>query len=47
MILIFRPFELSFTSEVKGQGWEEVEITPYSQPPELPDVMKPEPTQDN
>jgi len=41
--LAYRPFELHFTPEVKGQ-WEEIEVTPYSQPPELPDVMKPEPT---
>ncbi len=24
-----------------GAGWEELEKTPYSSPPELPDVMKP------
>jgi len=44
--LAYRPFELYFTPET-AEGLEEMDITPYSQPPELPDVMKPEPTQDN
>ncbi len=31
---------LAFLGE-GGGGWEELEKTPYSSPPELPDVMKP------
>lgn len=32
---------LAFKGEDGGVGWEELEKTPYSTPPELPDVMKP------
>jgi hypothetical protein len=45
---ILRPFELCFTPEIKGKGFEEIQVEPYSQPPELPDVMKPDtPAQEN
>jgi len=32
---------LAFRGGDGGSGWEELEKTPYSTPPELPDVMKP------
>jgi transcription elongation factor B subunit 2 len=32
---------LAFRGEDGNSGWEELEKTPYSTPPELPDVMKP------
>merc|ERR1719458_150289 len=32
---------LAFRGEEGSSGWEELEKTPYSTPPELPDVMKP------
>merc|ERR1719318_153940 len=41
--LVQDPMELSLVYRSEdGAGWEEVEKTPFSTPPELPDVIKPE-----
>jgi len=36
-----QPAEVGLAFRDGGSGWEELEKTPYSTPPELPDVMKP------
>ena len=36
-----QPAEVGLAFRGEEGGWEEMEKTPYSTPPELPDVMKP------